>query len=224
MHPHVWYPDSKSEVTRNIWMTAYQDAAMQKQEQFESVVDRNLFLSEADRTAFRERGWDHNSVSGDPMFMDPANGDYRVEEGSPAFRIGFKNFPMDTFGVQKPALKAIARVPEFTAPNMAIASLKLDQAPLAKWMGATIKALMGEEYSAFGVSKEDGGVCLVSVPVLSPGTRAGLRTGDVIQTVDGKPTRTVAELEKRTRDSTGKAVTITLVRGQKEMMLELRRD
>jgi hypothetical protein len=224
MHPHVWYPDSKSEVTRNIWMTAYQPAAMKEAEQFRGEVDRNMSVSEADRVAFADRGWDHNSIAGDPMFVDPASGDYRVKEGSPAFKIGFKNFPMDQFGVQKPELKAIARVPEFTTPNMAIASLNLAQAPSAKWMGATVKALAGDEHYAFGVGKKDGGVCLVSVPVLSPGTRAGLRTGDVIQIVDGEPTRTVAELEKRTRDSTGKAVTITLVRGQKEMMLELRRD
>ena len=33
------------------------------------------------------------SVVGDPMFIDPENGDYRVKDGSPAFKIGFKNWP-----------------------------------------------------------------------------------------------------------------------------------
>ena len=46
------------------------------------------------------------------MFVDPANGDFRVQDGSPALKLGFVNFPMDQFGVQKPALKAIARTPE----------------------------------------------------------------------------------------------------------------
>ena len=46
------------------------------------------------------------------MFVDPANGDFRVKEGSPALKLGFVNFPMDQFGVQKPELKAIARTPE----------------------------------------------------------------------------------------------------------------
>lgn len=220
MHPHVWYPDSQSEVSRNIWMTAYQPAAMKEQKQFNSEVDRNLFMSEADRTQLAEQGWDLNSVSGDPMFMDPANGDYRVKEGSPAFKIGFENFPMDRFGVQKPELKALARVPELTMPNMAVASLNLKKVPEAKWMGVTVKALVGEEYSAFGVSKEDGGVCLVSVPHLSKGARMGLVTGDVIQKINGQPTRTVEELEKATRATGGKGKPITLVRGQQELILK----
>ncbi len=42
-------------------------------------------------------------------------GDFRVKEGSPAFEIGFKNFPMDQFGVKKPSLKAIAKTPVIPA-------------------------------------------------------------------------------------------------------------
>jgi len=34
-----------------------------------------------------------------------------VKEGSPALSLGFVNFPMDRFGVQRPALKALARTP-----------------------------------------------------------------------------------------------------------------
>jgi hypothetical protein len=47
----------------------------------------------------------------DAQFVDPAQGDYRVKEGSPSLTLGFVNFPMDRFGVQKPALKALARTP-----------------------------------------------------------------------------------------------------------------
>ena len=46
------------------------------------------------------------------MYVDPENGDFRVKEDSPAIKLGFKNFPMDQFGVKKPALRAIARTPE----------------------------------------------------------------------------------------------------------------
>jgi len=34
-----------------------------------------------------------------------------VKEGFPALSLGFANFPMDRFGVQRPALKALARTP-----------------------------------------------------------------------------------------------------------------
>ena len=49
------------------------------------------------------------------MFMDPAGGDFRVKDGSPALKLGFVDFPMDQFGVQKPELKAIARTPKMPA-------------------------------------------------------------------------------------------------------------
>ena len=56
-------------------------------------------------------GWDEDSIVADPLFVDPAKGDFRVKDGSPALKLGFKNFPMDQFGVKKPSLKAIARTP-----------------------------------------------------------------------------------------------------------------
>jgi len=55
---------------------------------------------------------DAHSIVADAMFVDPANGDFRVREGSPALKLGFVNFPMDQFGVQKPELRAIAHTPE----------------------------------------------------------------------------------------------------------------
>jgi hypothetical protein len=44
-------------------------------------------------------GNDVHSTIADPLFVDPANGNYQVKSGSPAFALGFKNFPMDSFGV-----------------------------------------------------------------------------------------------------------------------------
>jgi hypothetical protein len=48
-------------------------------------------------------GVDAHSVLADPLFNDTANRDYSVKAGSPALALGFKNFPMDSFGVMKPA-------------------------------------------------------------------------------------------------------------------------
>jgi hypothetical protein len=79
-------------------------------------VDKNLFTAEPTASASLGSGADADSISGDPMFVDPAAGDFRVKDGSPAFKIGFKNFPMDQFGVKKPALKAIARTPGDSRP------------------------------------------------------------------------------------------------------------
>jgi hypothetical protein len=46
-------------------------------------------------------GNDAHSKVADPLFVDPAKEDYRVKDGSPALALGFKNFPMDSFGVRE---------------------------------------------------------------------------------------------------------------------------
>ena len=52
------------------------------------------------------------------------SGDYRVKDGSPALALGFVNFPMDQFGVQKPELKTIARVPQLPQPKMPVPPIR----------------------------------------------------------------------------------------------------
>lgn len=47
--------------------------------------------------AWQEKQGKH-SVFADPLFVDPANGNYQVKPESPALKLGFKNFPMDQFG------------------------------------------------------------------------------------------------------------------------------
>lgn len=48
---------------------------------------------------WRELGFDEHSVYADPMFVDPENKDYRVKPGSPALKVGFKNFEMGKWGL-----------------------------------------------------------------------------------------------------------------------------
>lgn len=201
LHPHVWYENSGDEVTRNIWMDPYQPAVM-KNPKWGKEVDRNLFTTtEADRTKYLANGCDANSLVGDPMFVDPSKGDFRVKEGSPALKLGFVNFPMDQFGVQSPRLKAIARTPEIPAIKTSAANAS---APVAAatpvnsskpvWLGATVKNMEGEEFSAFGVSKEDGGVQLLEVESNSPAANAGLQSGDLLQSLNGDKIKNVDDL------------------------------
>lgn len=179
LHPHVWYEDSRDEVTGNIWMGQYRPARMNH---WGKEVDRNFFTSEAYLNNTRQLGCDAHSLAGDPLFVDPPSGDYRIRPGSPALEIGFKNFPMDQFGVQKPGLKAIARTPQLPVPNLSSVVEVRKVAPV-KWMGARLRELSGEEFSAFGVSQEVGGLQVLKVPADSI---TGLAIGDVVQKVNGQ--------------------------------------
>ena len=78
-----------------------------------SLLDSNFFVTNRkNMEKYRINGCDYNSVLGNPDFINPVEGDYRVKKNSSVFEIGFKNFPMDNFGVVSEKLKAIAKTPE----------------------------------------------------------------------------------------------------------------
>jgi hypothetical protein len=54
-------------------------------------------------------GQDRDSLVADPRFADPAKGDFRLAEGSPAAKVGFEPFPLTGFGRQTPASPEVAR-------------------------------------------------------------------------------------------------------------------
>lgn len=56
--------------------------------------------------AWRELGQDRHSLVADPMFVDPANDDFRLQPGSPAFQLGFKAIPVDRIGLYQDGLRA----------------------------------------------------------------------------------------------------------------------
>jgi hypothetical protein len=213
LHPHVWHENSGDEVTRNIWMGAYRPAVM-KIAKWGKDVDRNLFTtSDADRTKFAAHGCDANSLVGNAMFVDPAKGDYRVKDGSPALKLGFVNFPMDQFGVRSPRLRAIARTPDLPSLEKPKPGTVAKDRVEHYWLQAKARNLEGEEFSAFGVSKESGGVHLVEVPAGSPAAKCGFQTGDLIQTINFQPVRHFAELMQRQDEASG-ALGVGIVRGQ----------
>jgi hypothetical protein len=219
-HPHVWFDDSASKLTQNILMKAH--APIGQPEQWGKEVDRNFFSNAQDLPRHRSAGADQNSIAGDPEFIDPASGDFRVKDSSPALKIGFKNFPMDQFGVKKAKLKAIAKTP-------VIPSLLADDGNVAGaaevpryWLGACLHSLEGEEFSAFGTRKEDGGVHLVAVPDGSAAKRAGLQKDDLMQELNGKKIRNVSDLLTTLSSIGDAALQVKLVRYQKSLQLVIK--
>ncbi len=189
LHPHVWYDRSTDQVYANIFSTGHAPAHMDRPYVDETMVDKNLFTHDpyaASRA--KVQGWDQHSLTGDALYTDAAKGDYSVKPDSPALKVGFKNFPMDQFGVKKPSLKAIARTP--ILPNMSQNfATKAQPAPPAKrnWIGATFQELRDNEFSAYGVSMENPGLAIVSMNEKSIASDIGLQKGDVLLEINGVP-------------------------------------
>lgn len=56
--------------------------------------------------SWRAMGFDTHSVVADPLFVNAADGDYRLKRNSPAFKLGFKPIPIAQIGPYKDALRA----------------------------------------------------------------------------------------------------------------------
>lgn len=234
LHPHVWYDGSKDQVYANIFAVAHRPARMSTPYVNGTMVDRNLFTNQDPNILKRsaQLGWDENSVLGDPMYVDPANGDFRVKEGSPALKLGFKNFAMDQFGVKKASLRAIAQtpeIPELNATKNVGKSVAATKSPkMAEvdpvWLGATLHSIKGEEFSAFGTNKEDGGIALRKVPKTSAAAMAGLRENDLIQAVSGRPVATVEQLFRELSGIKSASVKLMVVRDQQSQGLTVERS
>jgi membrane-associated protease RseP (regulator of RpoE activity) len=181
-------------------------------------VDYNLFTtSDADRLKYLINGCDAHSLTGDPLFMNRMSGDYRVRQDSPAIKLGFQNFSMEDFGVQKPDLKKIARTPRLpgdeppTEPPVRESKKILDHF----WLGATIREISGDEFSAFGIPKDSGGVHLQHVPEDSVAADAGFQSNDLIQSLSNQPVKSVADLLRLQNAAAGQPLEIRIIRKQK---------
>ena len=59
-----------------------------------------------DWQSWQALGEDRHSVMADPLFVDPAKGDYRLRSDSPAFALGFKAIPFEKIGPYADELRA----------------------------------------------------------------------------------------------------------------------
>ena len=225
--PHVWYAVSGDVFRRNIVWTEYRPAHMPPPPWGEAM-DFNLVHGPGateSRPATRlqeQSGRDQHSLVADARFVDPARGDYRVQDGSPALALGFVNFAMDRFGVQKPELKAIARVPPLPQSDTPAAVGTGRAADPVTWLGVRLRNITDEgEMSAFGLPGVTG-VLVLEVTAESPLAQAGLRQNDVILSVnDAKTSDTAALLRQVSALPAGNSLQLGVSRDQKKLMVEL---
>ena len=184
---HCTFEDSYDTVERNIVIkgTPYRLAATNESrfKVSEDVINNNWFYDFGMKVNYpgdwwEELGFDTDSVNADPMFKDTSVNDYTVTNEAVMETTGFENFPMDQFG--KPGCEYQAPVYEKTEPDGTEDMLERE-----KWLGATISALDDAIMSSTGAGGLDG-VYLESVPEDSQAARFGLRTGDVLKSVNGQ--------------------------------------
>lgn len=221
LHPHVWFTRSEDSVTGNLLMKRHAEIGMPKG--WASAFNKNFFTSAALLDASKKQGGDADSIAIAPDFVDAAKGDFRLKEGSPALKAGFENFPMDQFGVKKPSLRAIAKTPEIPALQSTNEGPAPDEPVPQYWLGALLHSLSGEEFSAFGTAREDGGVQLAKVPQGSPAAKAGFQDNDLIQGVNGKKVAKIADLFAALIHLSDEALKIAVIRNQKPVTLTISR-
>ncbi|MDF1629209.1 MAG: DegQ family serine endoprotease [Alcanivoracaceae bacterium] len=84
-------------------------------------------------------------------------------------------------------------------------------------LGVNIQDLTAELAEAFGVSKDQHGVVITQIVEDSTAEKAGLKAGDVVVEVDGRPVRRVADLRNKVGMSpVGDRITLTVVRDGKK--------
>jgi serine protease Do len=88
--------------------------------------------------------------------------------------------------------------------------------PSGPRLGVTVTELPPQLAAYFGV--EDG-VLITSVGDNSPASRAGLKAGDVVRSVDGTAVRSTPDLVRALRDAE-EEVTLAIVRDKKEMTVK----
>ena len=217
LSPHVWPVASGDVFRHNIVFGGYRPAVMPKPP-WGKEMDYNLqhltgATSPQPANGLRaQSGRDEHSVTADAGFINPQTGDFRVRADSPALALGFRNFPMDQFGVQSPALKKLARTPSF---EINISRMPERDASVHNWLGTKLRNIVGDgEMSAYGTPGETG----VLVLELSAGgvlEAAGLKKDDVILKLDGMTIDQCSDLLQRAKGlAPGTAVTLGIQRTQ----------
>jgi len=222
-HPHVWYAHSGDIFRRNIvFVDGYRPAGMPSDRPWGAEMDHNLVDQPGLNAPHPAQGLaaishrDAASIVADARFVNPASGDFRVSSDSPALSMGFKNFPMDQFGVLSSRLKAIARTPQIPAIAGQTNDNKSQESATAPSVvfGARVRNIVGlGDRSVYGLPDESG-VLVMDTPTGSAAKKFGLMPDDVIIAVGNQTVHTVMGLLKIVNGSQGKTLHLTVIRQQ----------
>ena len=156
------------------------------------------------------------------MFVDPANGDFRVQGRLAGAEAGLREFPDGP--VRRAEAGAEGHRPHAGDPHAS--TRPSGRAGCVKranyaWQ-AQIRDIAGlGDRSAYGLPDESG-VLLLDVPAASPAAKAGLQKDDVILACNGQPVRTANDLQKLRDKAAGQKLTLLVSRKQKQVTVEVK--
>lgn len=219
LHPHVWFANSEDVFKHNIVAKSYQDVRLSG---WGKELDYNFFATEEAMLKSQIYDRDMHSSFGNPQFKDPGNLDFTVLDNSPALAIGFKNFPMDSFGVQKQSLKEIAKRPEVPVIK-SLSESKGNKSLTVAWLRNMLKSVESEqEQSAYGLDTADG-VIILSVWSKSPAVQNnGLKKGDVIIKASGKKVSTIKDFFKANTQNKSDELEVVIMRNQSKKEITIK--
>lgn len=217
-HPHVWFENSHDIFRKNIVMTWYKPIRLNG---WGDEIDYNFLPDAGALKKSNELGLDAHSSYGNPDFINPESGDFRVAAGSSALKVGFENFPMDSFGVTNARLQSLAAAPVITAPLFINDEAGKDA--LVDFLGAQVSNIQGlGERSAAGLDS-DKGVMIRKIPSESLAGRAGLQSGDVIIAINNNAVDKVAQLIEHFQGERWRGqIQLSVIRNQKPEKIKIK--
>ena len=212
-HPHVWFNKSDDIIHQNIWATPYQAIRLGGKGK---LWDNNIHLTSAGFKKAQQYGVDKNAAFIPLTFKNPDKLDYRFDDNTLTKKIGFKQFDLTKFGVQKASLKKIARTPQPPTLNPAGKQEVITYSIL----GAELKNVttLGE-VSSTGLPNMQGAL-LISVGD-GFAKKAGLKSLDVIRSINGKAVSNTIEMLEEWAKAGNKPVKAIVWRTQQENQMTL---
>lgn len=214
-HPHVWFERSGDVFRHNIVTTGYRPIQVNS---WGKEIDDNFFLDPAGLVAARRNGTDAHSKAGNSLFTNPSTGDYSVSTDSPALTAGFRNFDMNSFGVQYAKLKALAATPELPA-LLVPGHDETAKERTYTWKGMTFKDVSTEgERSATGLDKIRGVLVLKAEST----AKNELQSNDVILELNGKAVNNWKDmLDMIQEQKESSPLNVVILRNQQEKSLTI---
>ncbi|QZT36672.1 PDZ domain-containing protein [Halosquirtibacter xylanolyticus] len=192
------------------------------------VIDNTLFHNpnykeSVPATAISD--WTHqdkHSIVANAQFIAPLEGNFHVKHNSPAVKLGFKNFPMEGFGVTSERLKKLVPEVDIVMPSKYFNNTRNSDKNVSI-KGAEFNSLDTEsEQTAYG-SKSIAGAIVVKMTGHSAIKRIGLQLDDVVLKVNKKKIVTAKDLQRlMSKLEAGSENTAVILRGQEERTIKFK--